>query len=1480
MITGNEQQDANFGVENGAAVITTAGVFNELQQVKEQQSTDASASSTVQATTVPSVTPQKTIKTPVVSSPAPVVSSEAAVTKTTAALTPQTSTTQADAPLTLTSTEPETDMTEQESESTSPAAATFTATREADVPTGKYTVVINYVFADGDQAASPWTATVAEGSSFSQTISSPTVVGYTPDKADVAINIAEGEYFDGETVTKTVTYNAALVKYEVHHYLQNLNDDNYTETAPVVDEKEGYTESQVGTGLENSYTGFYPLLYDTTTEIAADGSTVIEIYYDRYYYLMSFDLDGGYGVEPVYAKYGTPITAPGTPIKAGYVFDGWKDDETGTVYKDSFPYSTMPAKNTGFTAQWIAGNTTYDVVFWYENADDNKYSQAGVLNDVTGVAGSTVNGSAYKDNNFTGKDAEHFTYSHADSNVTVKGDGSTVVNVYFSRNVYTLTFVMGNHANSCTETLHASHSDSCYQLTCTLELHNHSSSGCTKATEASCGLTPHTHSSDCCTKEEHDHEANNCSWIPFVGWTCGKTEHTHGDGNCTYNHSEHTHTDDCYAYSCGKQAHTHTGVTGSCYSLNCGKHLHYHSGNTCYLVVTAKYDADITNAWNNNPVKAVIEGGSVLQSNITGDYYSFLEKMPGYDMTLTKKTLGSTSKTIYYYVEVLEGVTYPEGTTRTATKNGVTKTYYLYKEVPLEVSSNYYLTYTEDYFPITGFTQRDNENNWTSSFDSNNKAYLYYTRNSYDLTFSNNGDIVAGKGGSFLYQADISGQNFTPAYPSTLEPNAYVFEGWYTSPFFGDTKFNFTTTVDGETVNATMPANDLTLYARWVPINHNVKLFPTQADMDAATNQIGTTEVVAHGGTATEPADPTRGEYIFVGWFYMDGTTEKAFDFSMPVNQDLNLYAKWSSNTLMNYTIHYKLADGTKIAEDTTGSGLAGTTKTFEAKAGEELYDGYQSGYFPTTNSHSLTIDIENAANNVYTFIYVPKEKLPYTVMYLEFDGDYVYDGTETVLHDAKTAETRDAVITENFEPVTGYMPDAYQKRLVLSATESENVIIFWYVADAVHAPVQIIHYIQNAEGEDYTIYQESTDLNGVIGNDYSTNVLNITGYDFDHATANGSAVTEASGVVTSKVTNAGLILELYYNRELHPYEFKFLEQGTNDVLADSVTGTARYGAQVSQNAKTIDGYTCKDSALAITIQAEDGDTAVKNVRIFYYVEDTVTINYVAVGSGTVDRASEELKVFSGEAAGSTATANTAGGYKFVGWYDNAACSGNPISTDAHFTPYKVNGKNVAATYYAKFEEDEVTINYVAVGGGGNVNPASETVNTITGTVAGSTATVTDIDNYRFIGWFTDESCTQPVDASLVDANNKFVPAKVDGKNVAATYYAKFEPLMHITIHKEVDTAYDDNSTFVFKITGQNNGIVVDVTVKAGESVIIKSLPQDTYTVTEVNSGWRYNKAAAQSTNETKTLTFENTTKNNKWLGWTETVSNFFENFK
>lgn len=1115
-----------------------------------------------------------------------------------------------------------------------------------------YHIRINYVFEDGQQAANRWTAKLAAGSSYSATVVSPAIVGYAPDQANVEVKVTN----IASNVTYTVTYKPSEVNYTVRHYVQNTMDDGYTLEGTATGK--AFTNALVSTlgNLSKEYKGCYSLLYDGSVRIAADGSTVIDIKYDRYYYLLNFDLDGGYGVEPIYARYGAPVSV-GTPAKAGYIFEGWDKDLPKTV----------PAHNDKFTATWREDKAGFTVVFWYENADPEtdgtyKYSVAGTYKPADVASGTEVSSGDYMNQSFTGRDADHFTYN-ADKaeTVTVAGDGSTVLNVYFTRNSYTLTFP------------------------------------------------------DCGTKELN----------------CGKVEHTHSSACCKY----------------GGTSLSHWGHSKKCCTLGLSEHTH---SNSCYsnasYTVTAKYDSDITYVWKNDPIKALLDQGYVFKSSITGKYYSFLEKMPGQDITMTKTLWSGDTYTWYYYLEVLPG----QVTTGLTTRTDGGKTYYLYNTTTVK-GPGISLTYDEDYFPITGFTQRDNV---VPVFDRNNKAYLYYTRNSYELKFINYGTAV--KTGTKLYQADISGEYFVPEYPATLESGAYTFDGWYIDETMQQ-RFSFE--------NATMPAKPLVLHANWVPVTHRVTTWLT-VDMKEPVNVGNSNEqTVPHGGTAEAPAEPVRDPYKFIGWFYVDENgTEKAFDFSMPVHRDLDLYAKWNADALVDYVIRYTDEAGTEIAAPTTGKALAGTTKTFDAKAGDELNESYRTGYYPKTNSHSMVMEIkEENGKNEFTFVYKQMPEVQYTVRYINrAAGNNVFEGAGTVPE--KTGMTSAAVWTETFLTIKGYRPDAYQKRLVLSVNAAENVITFYYDKDEVHAPVQVIHWTQNIAGEGYTEYQSSTDLNGEINKPYSAEPITIPGFVYNanpkHPVDGYPA--QASGTLTAD----GLVLNLYYDRILYPYEFRFLEQGTDKELANLEKGNARYQARVTQTAKDIPGYTlASDENQYIDIAIEDpADKAEKNVRIFYYTENEIEIKYVAV------------------------------------------------------------------------EADM-----------GTVTPASETVKAITGTASGSTPKAKD--GYKFVGWYTDEACTIPVDKEWVDADNKLVPGKTENYGTeekpimsyeAATYYAKFEDdVAQLTITKQGADSNDENQSFVFKVTGPN-GYSERVVIRGNGSVTIKNLKPGTYTVTEEGWSWRY----------------------------------------
>ena len=82
------------------------------------------------------------------------------------------------------------------------------------------------------------------------------------------------------------------------------------------------------------------------------------------------------------------------------------------------------------TAHWKATKVSYTVIHWWENADDDGYSFHESENK-TGMTGTEANAKA--------KSYEGFTAEPV-AKKAIKGDGSTIVSVYYKRNVYEVKF--------------------------------------------------------------------------------------------------------------------------------------------------------------------------------------------------------------------------------------------------------------------------------------------------------------------------------------------------------------------------------------------------------------------------------------------------------------------------------------------------------------------------------------------------------------------------------------------------------------------------------------------------------------------------------------------------------------------------------------------------------------------------------------------------------------------------------------------------------------------------------------------------------------------------------------------------------------------------------------------------------------------------------------------------------------------------------
>ena len=117
------------------------------------------------------------------------------------------------------------------------------------------------------------------------------------------------------------------------------------------------------------------------------------------------------------------------PTRNGYTFDGWYD-------ADGKPVTTVSETAT-VTAHWKANSETkYTVIHWQENANDDEYSSMDIEKK-TGATNSTTNAKAKSYSGFT---------AQAITQKTIAGDGSTIVNVYYKRNVYDVKFYTIRHS--------------------------------------------------------------------------------------------------------------------------------------------------------------------------------------------------------------------------------------------------------------------------------------------------------------------------------------------------------------------------------------------------------------------------------------------------------------------------------------------------------------------------------------------------------------------------------------------------------------------------------------------------------------------------------------------------------------------------------------------------------------------------------------------------------------------------------------------------------------------------------------------------------------------------------------------------------------------------------------------------------------------------------------------------------------------------
>ena len=230
-------------------------------------------------------------------------------------------------------------------------------------------------------------------------------------KVDVTF-IAEGEVISVKKLPKGETVNFSNV---------------------LVPPKEGYQH----TGWSINPSGIPK--FDTTTILTED-LTLYVVYEEKH--MVTLHTNGGIYLAPVYVTDGHNLEGliP-TTTRAGYVFSHWSTTLDGEPYNLSNPV-TGPMD---LYAIWTPGTAKYTVQYWVENADDDGYSfltskQRSDTTEKIATYSLLVGSDFGITNTELAKRYEINTIKTDDASVNIKGDGTTVRNVYYSRKVYTLSF--------------------------------------------------------------------------------------------------------------------------------------------------------------------------------------------------------------------------------------------------------------------------------------------------------------------------------------------------------------------------------------------------------------------------------------------------------------------------------------------------------------------------------------------------------------------------------------------------------------------------------------------------------------------------------------------------------------------------------------------------------------------------------------------------------------------------------------------------------------------------------------------------------------------------------------------------------------------------------------------------------------------------------------------------------------------------------
>ena len=1108
-----------------------------------------------------------------------------------------------------------------------------------------------------------------------------------------------------------------------------------------------------------------------------------------------------------------------------------------TIVPKALPEADGDAdKKVVYTVTYAESNATYTVKHFLKNLEGEGYTEIeGTAQPLNGVVGSSPVPDPLSTETYPY--IEYEKYAPA----TVAEDGSTVIEVYYTRKNVTLTY--DSQGGSYIAPIFAPYGS-------TVNVYSIVPGG------LGCGLEEHTHTAkptyegsiswgggtvDGCWTWRRSWETYRYSWQ----LSCGETEHTHDD-SCYENAYNPAPTRTGYTFAgwytdpqCNTPASAQTELNG-----DQTVYAKWEAGQADYTIVYMKQVYDNATGQKYHVYHSSEVGTGTVGQTVTARDGVNIDRQEFNDDTSTSAVIKADSSTVVYaYYDLIEYTIIfdlkPWGTRAqnpTITMNGQ--------------------TYQDDEYRLTVVLGQDISASWPTPdkvTTSNGYQLDTWNGNYKTIRFEVTDDMLPDNGGtSITYDADYTkttNEKIVRYWLQTTDGSGYEVSDNYSQVFIQPSNdgltaksiYGFTQTErpsrdypdEEETTSLTFKGE---YYGNIKVYNFYYNRSQYNITYHYGSTNLGNSKTVFFGAdinndtynwTPTPELVNLPDDYTFVGWYDNAECLGDPYNFStMPAN-NLALYAKFTPPARTVTLVYY--------------DGYAGTEpQAIEVTYGETVESlptptrpGYTFlGWF-TNSAATEPFDINQPiTENMTIYAGWQRKALEYKVQYLEEGTNEPLLPAQTIRNDAYTEgqEVRASAPT-----ISGYRVDAMTKSINLNIDPSQNVITFRY-AQRKNQEYSVHYYVQGTETSVAASKPAvaTAEVERVVE---MAATPTVPGYEDYYP---------IEKVKTATVTTSLREIIFYYAPYgTVTYTINYVDKDGEDISGvDPQTITKKIGDSIQPEnyKKDITGYTfdrVEDDKEYLV--AEESGT----VKVNLYYTQTFTVTYDEGDHGSLagddndDGQIIHANIVEGSATPDAPAVTPNEGYYFTGW--------NPDRAET------VTGNATYTAQYAEKHEITVVANSDTVKYDGTEHEVSgfETLTFVvdgnTYKVEGLTAGATGTDAGEYTAEVTGTAIVKDEDGNDVTA--QFTVTTQDGKLTIEK--------RNVTLTSATDSKkYDGDPLTNDEVTVGGDGFATDegatYTVTGSQTVVGSSANSFTY---ELNAGTKADNYNITKTEGTLTVT-------------------------